>query len=210
MKTEATSGGVDRWLGRGLLAALLVGVAGLLYVIGAASIKPDDGSPKPASARELQALAKGQLAGLEAPTGPRPAPETPITGPDGGTLRLAAYEGEVLVVNLWATWCAPCLTEMPSLARLQQAAPAGVRVIPVSVDGPNQLDRAKAFIGENAPLQFHHSAEAALAWALEAKGFPTTIIYDRQGRERARLAKPAEWDAPEVIALLDRLAAEPA
>jgi thiol-disulfide isomerase/thioredoxin len=190
---------------------LAVGVAGVLYVTGAASIKPDDGSPKPVAQKEVEVFAKGQLARLETPPARRPAPSTSFTGPDGAPVKLSGFEGQVTVVNLWATWCPPCVTEMPSLARLQQAYPNGaVRVAAVSIDGPNKLDAAKAFIGQNAPLEFYHSPEAALAWALEAKGFPTTVILDKQGFERARLSRPAEWDSPEVRALLDRLAADPA
>jgi thiol-disulfide isomerase/thioredoxin len=209
-EAATSSGGADRWLRRGLLAALAVGVGGVLYFVGASSIKPDDGVPKPVAAREIQSFAKGQLAGLETTDLRRPAPDTPMIGPDDRPVRLADYKGEVLVVNLWATWCAPCKTEMPSLARLQSSLPAGVQVLPVSVDSAAKLADAKAFIGQNTPLPFHHSPDAALAWALEAKGFPTTIIYDKRGFERARLSKAAEWDAPEARALLQRLAAEPA
>jgi thiol-disulfide isomerase/thioredoxin len=126
-------------------------------------------------------------------------------------VQIADLKGEVLVVNLWATWCPPCKTEMPSLARLQAAYPdRRVRVVAVSIDGPKKLDEARAFIRANAPLEFHHSADAALAWALNAKAFPTTVIYDRQGFERARLSRPLEWDGPEARKLLDRLAADPA
>ena len=199
------------WLGPALWGALAVGVAGVLYVTGAASIKPDDGSPKPVAQKELERLAAGELAKLEVAPAKRAAPGTPFTGPEGGAVRVADYGGEVLVVNLWATWCPPCKTEMPSLARLQAAYPdRSVRVIAVSIDGPKKLDEARAFIGANAPLEFHHSADAALAWALNAKAFPTTVIYDRQGFERARLSRPIEWDGADARRLLDRLAADPA
>ena len=125
-------------------------------------------------------------------------------------LMAADLRGKVVLIDFWATWCPPCVTEMPSLARLQAARPEAVRVVPVSIDGPNKLEVAKAFIAQkSAPLAFHHSTNAALAWALNAKAFPTTVIYDKAGFERARMNRPAEWDAPEVRALLDRLAAEP-
>jgi hypothetical protein len=75
-------------------------------------------------------------------------------------VRVADYAGDVLVVNLWATWCPPCKTEMPSLARLQAAYPEQrVRVIAVSIDGERKLNEARAFIAANAPLTFHHSGE---------------------------------------------------
>jgi thiol-disulfide isomerase/thioredoxin len=194
-----------------MLAALAVGVGGVLYVTGAASIKPDDGTPKPVAQTALERFARGDLAKLEVPAVKRPAPDTVFTGPDEEALQIADLKGEVVVVNLWATWCPPCKTEMPSLARLQAAYPdRDVHVVAVSVDGPRKLEEARAFMKANAPLGFYHSEAAALAWALNAKAFPTTVIFDRQGNERARLSRPLEWDAPEARALLDRLAADPA
>lgn len=199
-----------RWMGRAMAATLAVGIGWSLYVTFAASLKPDDGRPRPVAQTELERLATGTLAPLEVPPVKRPAPSTSFTGPNGAATTLAGFRGQVAVVNLWATWCPPCKTEMPSLARLQAAYPNGnVRVVAVSIDGERKLGEARAFIAENAPLAFHHSGDAALAWAVNAKAFPTTIIYDRQGFERARMPAPLEWDSPEVKALLDRLAAEP-
>jgi thiol-disulfide isomerase/thioredoxin len=212
-KVSGVRGGSGRggWLGRAMVAVLAVGAAAVLYVIGSASIKPDDGHPEPLSQSAVSDFARGELARLQTPPVKRPPPETAFTGPDGAPVTLAAFKGRVTVVNLWATWCPPCVTEMPSLARLQQAYPDGdVQVVPVSIDGPRQLEKARAFIGENAPLRFHHSAEAAIVGPIAAKGFPTTIIYDKAGFERARLERPAEWDSPEVKRLLDRLLADPA
>lgn len=208
MEAEVSDGKRGRWLGWATIALVGIGAAVTLYVIAASSIKPDDGRPKPATQNELAGFARGGLAKLETPPVPRLAPATAFTGPDGRPTTLAAYRGKVTVVNLWATWCTPCVTEMPTLARLQRAAPE-VSVVAVSIDGPKDVEKARGFMAGNAPLAFHHSPEAALAWALEAKGFPTTVIYDRAGRERARLSGPAEWDGPEVRALLARLEAEP-
>jgi thiol-disulfide isomerase/thioredoxin len=199
----------DRWLGRALLASFAVGVAGVLYVTGAASIKPDDGRPKPVAQKEIERYAAGALAKLETPPVKRPAPETVFTGPADAPVRVADFAGQVVVLNLWATWCAPCVKEMPEFAKLQAGYPEGVRVIPVSIDAAGKLEVARSFIAENAPLPFHHSNNAALAWALEAKGFPTTVIFDKQGYERARMNGEAAWNSPEAKALIDRLAADP-
>lgn len=209
--TEASRRRGNRWLGRALVLWLVGALVWVLYVTFSASLKPDDGRPRPVAQSDLEALARGPLAAMEVPPVKRPAPATPFTGPDGAATELADARGRVLVVNLWATWCPPCRTEMPSLARLQQAyGNADVRVLAVSIDSPRKLPQAKAFIGANSPLAFHHSADAALAWALGSKAFPTTVIYDREGYERARIARPLEWDSPEIRALLDRLVAEPA
>jgi len=159
----------------------------------------------------LKPLATGAMAKLEAVDPPRPSPTAPLTGPDGKPITLAAYKGKVVVVNLWATWCAPCVKEMPTLAKLQ-AGHAGkpVVVVPISIDRDKDIEKAKAFIARNGPLAFHH---ADLDWSFKldppALGFPTTVILDRQGRERARYAGDANWASAEAHAVIDRLLTEP-
>src|SRR5262245_52729260 len=86
----------------------LAGVAALLYGIGGCSNPP----------RDLQTLAKGEMAKLKVSAKPAPAPAAAFKGPDGSTHTLADFRGQVTVVNLWAKWCAPCLAEIPSLAAL--------------------------------------------------------------------------------------------
>lgn len=209
MSEAQTPVGRKSWIGWAIGAAVVVGLAGVLYVTFSASIKPDDGRPRPATVAELEKLAVGQLKGMTVPAGTAPPPQTAVNGPDGQPVRFGPSDA-VTVVNLWATWCAPCVTEMPSLARLQQAYPNGeVRVVPVSVDGDNKLEAAKAFIAQNTPLPFHHSPNAEFAWAVNATSFPTTIILDRRGVERARLGAPAEWDSADAKAVIDRLLVEP-
>ena len=159
----------------------------------------------------LKPLAKGAMAKLVATDPPKPGPTAPLDGPDGRPITLSAYKGKVVVLNLWATWCAPCVKEMPTLAKLQ-AAYAGkpVMVVPISVDRGKELDKARTFIATHEPLAFHH---ADLDWTFKldppAQGFPTTIILDRQGRERARYAGDANWTSPEAHAVIERLLTEP-
>jgi thiol-disulfide isomerase/thioredoxin len=180
----------------------LIGVAAVLYVISQAVTRP------PASS-DLHALAHGDLAKLEVVQAGPPAPATPILDAQGRTVHLADVEGPVTVVNLWATWCAPCVREMPTLAHLQAAYPL-IRVTPVSMDRPEDRERARAFIAEYAPLPFYQDVKLALPFALSppAEGFPTTIIYDRKGRERARLSGPADWNGPDARKLVEALLAE--
>ncbi|MEI9965493.1 MAG: TlpA disulfide reductase family protein [Caulobacteraceae bacterium] len=115
-----------------------------------------------------------------------------------------------MLVNLWATWCAPCVKEMPTLAQLQSAyAGKPVKVMAVSLDkGDADIAKARAFIADKPPLAFYHG-DYALAFALNppAEGLPTTIIYDRTGQERARLSGGADWSTPEARAVIDRLLA---
>ena len=190
-----------KWAIRG---AALIGVAAVLYVIVSASIKPkSDG--------DLRQFAKGELVKLVAPATPTPPPTTPFTDADCKLMTLADFKGQVVVVNLWASWCAPCKLEMPTLARLQatyQAYP--VKVVPISVDKDVDLNLAKADIAANSPLKLYRDPGYKFAFGLKpvAQGFPTTIIYDKQGRERARLSGDADWSGKEARGLIDALLKE--
>jgi thiol-disulfide isomerase/thioredoxin len=190
---------------RGLLAYALwgvavLGVAVVLYVIAAQVIKPN-GQP------DLKALARGDMAKLAVIARGPPPPDTPILDAQGRTLRLADLKAPVVVVNLWATWCAPCVREMPTLAALQAAYPGRVLVAPISMDKADDREKARAFIAQHPPLRFYQDVRLALPFALSppAEGFPTTVIYDASGHERARLAGPADWNGPDARAVIEAL-----
>ncbi len=131
-------------------------------------------------------------------------------GPDGKTVNLADLKGDVVVVNLWASWCAPCVREMPTLAALQaRYAGKPVKVLAISLDkGPEDLAKAKAFIADKPPLVFYRG-DYGMAFSITpaAEGLPTTILVGRDGRERARLSGGADWSTPEARAVIDRLLA---
>ncbi len=187
-----------------VLGVVVLGVAAVLYVIVAASFKPHG----PADLTEFK---KGTLVKLDVPATPRPAPETPITGLDGKTATLADFKGRVVVMNLWATWCAPCKAEMPTLAKLQAAyATQPVTVLPISVDRDGDLNLVNEEMAANPPLKTYRDPSYRMSFALEPKagGFPTTVIYDKQGRERARMTGPADWSSPEAKGLIEKLLAE--
>ena len=195
-------------LGRGLklavVAAVLIGLAGVLYVSFGAS-------GKPGGADRVQALATGTLAKLQVPKTPVAAPGVSFNGPDGAPARLTDFRGKVVVLNLWATWCAPCVKEMPTLAALQTAyAGKPVQVLAVSQDRTDKTADARAFIAKHAPLAFYQDAAFALMPALDlpAPGFPTTVIYDKQGLQRAYLQGEADWSSPEARAVIDKLLGE--
>jgi thiol-disulfide isomerase/thioredoxin len=156
----------------------------------------------------LKGLAKGEMAKLVIDKPPRPADPIKAEGPDGRSVTLADYKGQVVVVNLWATWCAPCVKEMPTLAKLQaEYAGRPVKVLAISLDkGTEDIAKARAFMADKTPLQFHHG-DYSLAFSLNppAEGLPTTLIFDRQGRERARLAGGADWSTGDAKAVIDRL-----
>lgn len=183
---------------------VLVGVAAVLYVIASASFKPHG----PADLKEFK---KGTLEKLDVPATPRPAPDTVFTSLDGKPATLADFKGRVVVMNLWATWCAPCKAEMPTLAKLQAVyATQPVAVLPISVDRDSDLNLVNEEMAANPPLKTYRDPSYKLSFALEPKaaGYPTTIIYDRQGRERARMAGPADWSSPEARGIVEKLLAE--
>jgi len=126
-------------------------------------------------------------------------------------VRIADLKGKVVVLNLWATWCAPCVTEMPTLAKLAaryQGKP--VEVVALSIDSPGSQDKARAFIATHAPLAFYSDPKMKFPFALKpsAPGMPTTVIYGADGLERARLSGGADWSGPEAAAIIDRVLAE--
>jgi thiol-disulfide isomerase/thioredoxin len=184
-------------------AGALIGVAVVLYIIVAVL--------KPGGHAGLQSLAHGEMAKLTVAQAGAAEPATPFLDPDGHQTHLADLKAPVLVVNLWATWCAPCVKEMPTLAALQAAYKGKITVAPISVDKSELRERARAFIGEHAPLTFYQDPALALPFAVTpaVEGFPTTIIYGRDGRERARLSGPADWNGPEARAVIDAVLAQP-
>jgi thiol-disulfide isomerase/thioredoxin len=182
----------------------LVGAAAVLYVIASASFKPHG----PADLREFK---KASLEKLDVPAAPRVAPDTVFTSLDGKPTTLADFKGRVVVMNLWATWCAPCKAEMPTLAKLQAAyATQPVTVLPISVDRDSDLNLINEEMAANPPLKTYRDPGYKLSFAMEprAAGYPTTVIYDRQGRERARMAGPADWSSPEAKGIVEKLLAE--
>ena len=187
-----------------LWSVALLGVAAVVYIMAQAYI-----NPQPAT--RLKSLAKGEMAKLVLPAEAGPAPVTSFVGPGGDLVRIGDFKGKVVVVNLWATWCGPCILEMPALAKLAAAYQGQpVIVVPVSVDGDRDLDKARAFIAQNAPLGFYRDPKLKLPYDFKpaATGMPTTIIFGKDGIERGRLAGGADWSGAEAKAVIDMILAE--
>ena len=142
-----------------------------------------------------------------APSEPRPVPELTFFDGAGNEVSLADFRGEVVVLNLWATWCAPCRREMPSLDRLQaRFGGDGLEVIALSLDR-GDVAKVRDFYDELAisSLAIYHDPEGRAGRELGAPGLPTTILIDRNGQEVGRLLGPAEWDSDEAIAVIKAL-----
>ena len=132
---------------------------------------------------------------------PAPLPSAGFADQDGKKVTLADFVGKGVVLNLWATWCAPCVAEMPALSELARSvAGAGIVVIPVSSDrGGVKVVQKFYATHEVKDLGIWTDAhgEAARAWG--ARGLPTTLLIDRQGRAVAKLEGGAEWATPSAI-----------
>ncbi len=181
--------------------ALAIGAAAILYVIFGSVFKPADSD-------SLQPFARGTLTKLQVPDQPASYPPTLFVDADGKPMRLSAFRGRAVVLNLWATWCGPCVKEMPTLAQLQRDyAGKPLAVVAVSMDNAAQTDQAKAFIAAHAPLGFYQDAKYGFLSDLKPhlQGFPTTVLFDRQGVERAVLAGDADWSSPQAKAAIDKL-----
>ena len=135
---------------------------------------------------------------------PVPAPSVAFQALDGSGTTLADFQGQVLLVNFWATWCAPCVKEMPALERLHLAlAGEGLAVLAVSEDrgGAAVVEPFLARI-DLQQLPVYLDAKGTLARAFALKGLPTTFLIGRDGRVLAGLVGPAEWDSPEALEFL--------
>ncbi|WP_035690721.1 TlpA family protein disulfide reductase [Azospirillum halopraeferens] len=135
---------------------------------------------------------------------PRPVPDFAFVDGDGAKVTVADFAGRMVLLNLWATWCAPCVKEMPALDRLE-AALGGDRflVLALSVDrgGRDTVQPFLEKLGVRRLGLFLDPGNASMA-ALSPRGLPTTLLIDEQGREIARLEGAAEWDSPEMMAYL--------
>jgi thiol-disulfide isomerase/thioredoxin len=200
------------WIGGALALAMLAGgTVSTLYAMRAGPFKAV--VPAPAEKSELARFAVGGLAALETPAVLEIAPDYVFQDRAGGDGRFAEFRGKVVLVNLWAMWCAPCRTEMPTIAALAEAYPDGdLIVLAINVDtGHDAVADAKSFIDVHEPLLFYGDTRFQLPFEFPGKGkMPQTILLDRQGRIRAAFSGEADWASAEARALIDAVRAEAA
>lgn len=136
---------------------------------------------------------------------PAALPEVPFVDGDGTERAVADFRGRGVVLNFWATWCAPCVAEMPALDRLRaRVAGRGIEVLALSGDREG-APVVEAFFErhgiETLPVAVDRGLAAARALGIQ--GLPTTVLVDGAGREMGRLAGAAEWDSEDAVALIE-------
>ncbi len=189
-----------------LLALLALGAAGLLYVILSAALSGEPAGPAEKGAKVLSdtRLASGAMENFVFAASARTAPAAPFAHA-GAETTLSAFRGRTVLVNFWATWCAPCLKELPSLDALQEELGGeDFTVIAVAAD-PKGPGIAAEFL---ARLKIEHlalSADPKLALVIATGGsasLPLSVLYDAQGREIGRLSGEADWASDDAKALI--------
>lgn len=133
----------------------------------------------------------------------QPEPQVSLTTLAGKPVSLSDFKGEPLVVNLWATWCQPCLAEMPSLDQFQQRNGGRIQVLAVSEDqtGASKVQPFIARMNLKA-LAIYLDPDGALLQAVGARGLPTTIVIDAQGRMVGKIEGASDWNSPQIAQML--------
>jgi thiol-disulfide isomerase/thioredoxin len=200
--------------------AKLIGIAavvGALIGIGAVYVtRSGDGNGTadaacagaPALAAKLDPLATGEVAAFRPVERGVSLSELAFAGPDGEALTVASFSGQTVLLNLWATWCAPCRREMPALDRLEAAMGGDkFKVVAVNVDTGNR-ERAERFLDEIGVAKLAFYGDPSLAVFNEMKrrglalGLPTTVLIDANGCQLGVLAGPAEWNSEDARRLV--------
>lgn len=181
-----------------------------LIAVAAAIAACSPSDPSASTANEAEpAVAEADgapKAGVDRAKAGSAAPATSFVDADGKSVSLASFKGQPVLLNLWASWCAPCVKELPTLAKLSEGN-AGLKVLTVSQDSGPQAS-VKAFLAKlNVPaLGAYHDPDMRLSGALNAQILPTSVLYDADGREVWRYTGDLDWTGEEAVRLLGEAA----
>ena len=216
-----------------ITAAILASIAGYLAVYvnapgtktpeiaqKASSTKPQAASQKEETSKQetqktkktneipvqntLKGLNKGEMATFVIKQKPLEIPGFEFQDKEGSTKTLADWSGKVVLLNLWATWCAPCREEMPYLDELKHKLGGdNFDVVTISIDRGG-ISKPQRFFDEIKikNLALYHDKTSRLGSKLRAFGMPTTILINKEGKEIGRLVGPAEWASDDALTLL--------
>jgi thiol-disulfide isomerase/thioredoxin len=182
-----------------IAAGFIIVAVAVLYGIGVLDVHA--GARPPAVLNRTE-LVSGQPA----------APEIGFVDAAGNKLSLAGFHGKFVLVNLWATWCGPCINELPELARLQQAIPKNRLVVaPVDVleklDAPNLRRFLQAHAADSLPVYIDRDRQTQQGFI--ANELPLTVLIDGNGHEIARAVGGQKWADPAAIAWMKALSSPP-
>jgi thiol-disulfide isomerase/thioredoxin len=140
---------------------------------------------------------------------PLPVPQVGFTDMDGKAVSLSDFAGKLVLVNFWATWCAPCRREMPSLERLGSRLGDKITILAISEDigGSKAVTPYIAKLGLRG-VKIYLDPHNKVGHAFNVDGLPTSFLIDRQGRVLGRVEGEAEWDSPRMLAIIDPLLLE--
>lgn len=167
-------------------------------------------NPAAADLAEAAALREGDMQKLIFLAEPIAAGQTPFTDPEGGSHSFADYHGQVVLVNFWATWCAPCRKEMPMLDALQaELGGEDFQVVTIAT-GRNSVAGINRFFEEVGVtrLPVLLDPKSTLAREMLVLGLPMTMLLDRNGQEIARLRGDADWASESALAVIGAVIAE--
>ena len=137
---------------------------------------------------------------------PFTAPAISLADTNGRSIELSELRGKLVLVNLWATWCEPCLREMPSLERLQSRLGERIAVLAVSEDrgGNKSVEPFIAKLGLKS-VKIYIDPKSEVGHAFGVRGLPTSFLIDREGKVLGRVEGAAEWDSPKILGVLEPL-----
>jgi thiol-disulfide isomerase/thioredoxin len=192
----------------GVLALVALGGGAAFYSVAGDAGNSASCTAARATAARMTPLARGEVAAVQVNAVPMPTPDLAFNGPNGTPTSLSAFRGRVVLVNLWATWCPPCLKEMPALAALQSALGGkDFAVVAINIDTRN-LDKPKSWLAERdiTALPYYADPQAKVFQDLRAarkvEGMPVSLIVDAEGCELAILQGPADWASPDAKGLI--------
>ena len=197
---------MDRFL-RFAIPSMFVGIlVALMYWLFSASSDPSNSDP-------IARFATGSLQNLDTSMSGDEAPSATFVDANGVEVSLKDFEGQVVLLNFWATWCGPCEREMPSLAALQTAKKGTpFKVLAISVDSQADQDYAKQRLEvlTGGVLDYYAMMPEPAGWDIvydsgAGRGFPTTILYTEDGVHAALLEGEADWASYEAVSLINEL-----
>jgi cytochrome c biogenesis protein CcmG, thiol:disulfide interchange protein DsbE len=123
--------------------------------------------------------------------------------------RFSEYRGQVILLNVWATWCGPCIKEMPSIEALHQSmGPDGLRIVAISIDDPSAAEQVRQFVAAHKlTFDILHDRDGQVQSLYQTKGVPETFIIGRDGVIRKKVSGASDWNSPPNRALITQLLA---